>query len=165
MKLFKLTLIVLACAFVHTTATAQNAMVNIMTRDAGIVKKGKNVFLEVTINNTNPTNYIGIYKLKVQVNVPSSIATIEEKGHELPTNWSVASNDGTTIYLSNGKDMIAANDRRTLLIALKGVKAGGPSTISAQLTFSNGEAPGTAPGVLAGDNPADNSSTTTIRVK
>ena len=61
--------------------------------------------------------------------------------------------------------MIAANDRRKLLIAIKGVKAGGPSTISAQLSFSNGEAPGTTPGVLAGDIPADNSSTTTIRVK
>ena len=82
----------------------------------------------------------------------------------LPTGWTITGNDGSTINLSNGKDMIAANDVRTLLIAIRGNKVGGPSTVAGQLSFSNGTPPGLAPGTLPGENPADNSSTTTIKV-
>jgi len=68
------------------------------------------------------------------------------------------------ITLSNGKDIIAPNDARTLLIALEGKNAGGPVNVSGQLSFSDGVAPGTAPGSMAGDNPADNFSTSTCTV-
>ena len=60
--------------------------------------------------------------------------------------------------------MIASNDVRTLLIAVKGNKVGGPSTIAGQLSFSNGFTPGNAPGTLQGDIPADNYSTSTCKV-
>ena len=164
MKVFTLSLIIVASSFTFTSACSQNVLTNILTQNSGIVKKGKTVFVEVTINNTDPTNYVGIYKIRAQISVPAAIATIASTGHVLPTGWTIISNDGSTINLSNGKDMIAATDARTILIAVQGVKTGGPSTISCQLSFADGNSPGTTPGTLKGDNPADNSSTTTIKV-
>jgi hypothetical protein len=165
MKSFKLLLLVFVCISTYMSAASQNVLVNILTRNAGIVKKGKHVFLEVTINNTNASAFVNVFKVKAQISVPSGIVKIADTGHDLPTGWTIISNDGSTITLSNGKDMIAGSDSRTILIAMEGIKTGGPSTISAQLTFSNGESPGSAPGTLAGDNPADNSSTTTVKVQ
>ena len=164
MKLIKTCLLFGLSAFAFMKAPSQNAMINILTRNAGVVKKGKTIFLEITINNTTLRDYIGIYKIRTQISVPSEIVSIDTVGHVLPTGWKIISNNGSTINLSNGMDMMAASDARTLLIAIRGKKAGGPSTISAQLTFSNGYPPGTEPGSLQGDNPADNSSTSTIRV-
>ena len=164
MKLFKLILLGLTVSFSVMSATSQNALINVLTQNSGIVNKGKTVFLEVTVNNTDAYLFIGIYKIKVQISVPPAIASIATKDHILPTGWKIISNDGSVITLSNGKDIIAENDARTLLIAINGTKIGGPLTILGQLSFSNGEEPGTAPGTLKGDNPADNSSTSTCKV-
>ena len=150
--------------FSFISASSQNALINILTPNSGIVKKGKTFFLEVTINNTDAASHVGIYKINTQISVPSAIVSIPATGHVLPTGWIITSHNDSTINLSNGKDMIAANDARTLLIAIKGNKMGGPLTISGQLSFSNGQAPGTASGILAGDTPLDNSSTTTVKV-
>jgi len=146
-------------------AAAQNVLINILTKNAGIVQKGHNTFIEVTINNTDPTSFIGIYKLKAQISVPNSIVNITASGHSLPTGWEIISNSDSTITLSNGKDIIASNDARTLLIAIKGKKIGGPLSVAGQISFSNGSAPGTEPGSLKGDNPADNFATSSCQVK
>jgi hypothetical protein len=164
MKPGRLFLLVLVSIFFSKAGASQNVLMNILTQKEGIVKIGKTVFLQVTINNTDPTSFVNIYKLKATISVPSAIAGIAVTSHVLPTGWTIISNDGTTINLSNGKDMITSRDSRTLLIAVKGKKAGGPSTISGHISFSNGEAPGTEPGTMAGDNPGDNSSTTSIKV-
>lgn len=164
MKQLNLILIVFAAVVMCNSAASQNVMINILTQKSGLVRKGGTVFLEVTINNTDPANHVGIYKLKAQISVPSAIARVAATGHVLPTGWTIISNDGATVNLSNGKDMIAAFDARTLLIAIEGKSVGGPSTVAAQLSFSDGVAPGTAPGSLPGENPADNSSTSTIKV-
>jgi hypothetical protein len=145
-------------------ADAQNVLLNILTKDRGIVKKGRTLFLEVSIHNTDPANHVGIYKIRTQLSVPPAIASIASMGHVLPTGWTITGNTGNTITLSNGKDMIAANDARTILIAIKGTQLGGPSTITGQLSFSDGTAPGTTTGTMNGDLPADNFSTTTCTV-
>lgn len=156
--------VIIAIALVSIKAASQNALINILTQKSGVVKKGDELFLEVTVNNTDPALLIGVYKLRIQISVPSAIASLQTTGHVLPNGWTITNNNGSTIILSNGKNIIAANDARTLLIAIKGNKVGGPSTISGSLSFSNGNAPGTEPGTSPGDNPADNSSTSTIRV-
>jgi hypothetical protein len=163
MKLFKLFLL-LAAAFISESAASQNVLINILTQNSGIVKKGETIFLEVTINNTDAAAYIDVYRIRPKISVPSAIVSIAAKGHVLPTGWMITENNGSIISLSNGKDMIAAGDARTILIALTGNKPGGPSTISGQLLFSDGTAPGTTPGTLKGDLPGDNSSTTTCKV-
>lgn len=163
-KLSILILSITATLFTCIHTTAQNARINVLTQNAGIVKKGKTVFVEVTINNTDPNTYIGIYKIKAQISVPSNILGIATTGHVLPTGWTITNNSGSTIILSNGKDMIASNDSRTLLIAIQGNAVGGPSTVSGNLSFSNGEEPGTAAGTMTGDNTGDNFSTSTCKV-
>ncbi len=164
MKPLKLILLVLSGILTFKSAVSQNALINILTKNTGIVHKGGTVFLEITINNTDPTAYIDVYKIRPQISVPSAIASIAETGHELPTGWTILSNNGSTISLSNGKDMIAANDSRIILIAINGNKIGGPSTVAGQLFFSDGTPPGSASGTLRGDNPADNFSTSSCQV-
>lgn len=144
---------------------AQNTSINVLTLNSGVVKKGELVFFEVTVNNTDPEVLTGVYKLKVQVSIAdSNTIVIKTDGHNLPTGWQIIENTGTIITLSNGKDIIAPNDARKLLIALEGKKIGGPIMIVGHLHFSNGLAPGSEPGVLSGDNPADNFSTSTCIV-
>lgn len=152
-------------AFTIKSAAGQaNASINVLTQNSGLVNLGGTVFLQVTLNNTGPTSSIGVYKVKTQISVPSAIASIPATGHQLPTGWTITSNSGSAINLSNGTDVIAVNDSRTILIAMQGNALGGPSTVSGQLSFSNGNAPGTGPGTLAGDNTADNFSASTIQV-
>lgn len=149
----------------YTSALSQNVSINVLTKESGIVQKGKTVFFEVTINNTNASAIVGAYKIKAQITVAdSAIVPIQKTGHQLPTGWEVISNDGNVMTVSNGKDLIAPNDARTLLIALEGKNIGGPVSLSGQLSFSNGIAPGTDPGSLNGDNPADNYSTSSCKV-
>lgn len=143
---------------------AQNVMINIMTQNAGIVKKGKNLYVEVSIVNTSSTEFVNVYKLKATITVPKEIVSIDSMSLTLPTGWKVLSNDGTSIILSNGTDMIAGEDERIILIPIKAKKVGGYSTISGNLTFSNGVSPGIELGSLNNDLPADNNSTTTCKV-
>ncbi|MCX6318811.1 MAG: hypothetical protein NTW29_16145 [Bacteroidetes bacterium] len=160
----RIMLAILTSVMLSISATAQNALINILTENTGIVKKGSVVYLKITINNTDPLMPIGIYKIKTQISVPGLILNVADTGHVLPTGWEIVSNTGTGIMLSNGGDLIEANSSRTIRIALTGIQTGGPSTISGQLSFSNGKAPGSAPGALSGDNPADNYSTSTCKV-
>jgi len=148
----------------YTPVLSQNVSINVLTKESGIVRAGNSVFFEVTINNTDPLTIVGMYKLKVQVSLASPAVAIQKAGHSLPTGWEIISNDGNVITLSNGKDLIAPNDARTLLLSLEGLQVGGPVSISGQLSFSNGTPPGTEPGSLAGDKPADNFSTSSCTV-
>jgi hypothetical protein len=145
-------------------AAAQNVVLNVLTQNSGVVQIGKSIFFEVTINNTDASTNVGVYKLKVQVSAPDAVVTILKTGHNLPTGWSIISNDKGVINISNGKDLIAPYDSRTLLIAIEGKSIGGPALMSGQLSFSNGISPGSEPGSLKGDNPADNYSTSSCKV-
>lgn len=151
--------------FYCTGLNAQNVSINLLTQNAGLVAVGGTVFLEVTINNTDNTLSVPSYKLRPQISVPSSISRIASTGHVLPPGWIINANTGSVIRLSNGTDNVPPISARTLLIALEGVAIGSPSTISGNLFFSNGVAPGSASGTaLPGDLTADNTSTTTIEV-
>lgn len=165
MKNLFLVILLFSVSAVSNPISAQNASINVITRNSGEVKENNIVFFEVTVNNTDPSAITGIYKLKVQVSIAdTSLVAIQATGHDLPTGWQIINHTGNVIALSNGKDIIAPNDARTLLIALKGKKVGGPVTISGQLSFSNGIAPGIEPGSSERDNPADNFSTSTCTV-
>ncbi len=164
MKLLKLFLLLIAFCAAHNAA-AQNAMINILTRNSGLVKRGGTVFLEVTINNTDPAAHIPAYKLRPQISVPAGLVSVAETGHVLPTGWTIIRNAGSVITLSNGKDLIGSTDSRIILIALKGIKPGGPAIINGQLFFADGNAPGTESGTLTGDVPTDNNSSTSIQVR
>jgi hypothetical protein len=148
-----------------TIAPAQNVSINLLSQNAGLVTVGGNIFLEVTINNTDNSLSVPSYKLRPQISVPAAIVTIPSSGHILPPGWTITFNSGSVVRLSNGTDNVPPSSARTILIALQGVTLGGPSTISGNLFFSNGVAPGSASGpALPGDLTADNTSTTTVEV-
>lgn len=152
-------------AFAARDAASQNVLINVLTQKSGIASIGGIIYLEVTICNTSATVSVPAYKLRPQISVPSSLIGLPEAGHILPNGWSIISNANGVIRLSNGTDMIAANDCRTILIAMQGNSPGGPSTISGNLMFSNGVAPGSASGAATpGDNAADNISTSTCKI-
>ena len=165
MKLFKLFALVLFSAFISKTAVSQNISLNVLTQNSGMINTNGTVFLEVTVCNTNSSISVPAYKLKPQISFPSQLVSIPDTGHILPAGWKIIFNKDGVVRLSNGDDEFLPNQCRTLLIAVKGKEVGGPSTISASLGFSNGIAPGTASGgPTKGDNPADNASTSTIKV-
>lgn len=164
MKYLQFVITLMFFLVLDNVAFSQNAMINISSQNAGIVKIGEKLILEVFITNTNSKDFIGIYKLKMQVSVPEKIVSIDSVGNILPTGWKILSNNGSSITISNGMDMIAATDNRNLFISLKAKEIGGASTISGQLSFSNGVAPGIEPGSLKNDLPGDNKSTTTCKV-
>jgi len=140
-------------------------MINVLSQNSGEVKIGEVIYFEVTIYNTSPVKALPMYKIRPQISFPSALISIPETGHILPKGWTITSNKKGVVTLSNGTDIIPENASRTILIAMKGVASGGPTTINGNLFFSNGTAPGTLSGIATKeDNTADNSSTSTIRV-
>ena len=165
MKKFNLIILFVIVVFtVSKTSGQANALINILSGNGGIIGIGGTENLQVSISNSGPSASIGIYKIKVTITVPNAIGSIPATGHILPIGWTITSNDGTTLKLSNGTDIIPVSELRNIFIAIKGIALGGPSTIFGSLAFSNGVAPGTGFGALTGDLTGDNNSTTTITV-
>jgi hypothetical protein len=163
MKVFRLLFLFLA--FTSKNAAAQDVLLNILTQNSGVINKNGTAFLEITVCNTSSVIAVPVYKLRPQISFPSQLVSIPDTGHILPAGWAITRNTGSVVFLSNGTDQLPVNECRTILIAMKGKGIGGPSTISGNLTFSNGIAPGAAAGsATTGDNPADNASTSTIKV-
>ena len=163
--ILKLFCLCFAGSFFISSANAQaNASINVLMQNSGMVNAGETQFLQVNVGNTGPTSSIGVYKVKVQISAPSAIVSIPATGHNLPAGWTINSNNGATMNLSNGTDVIPVGQSRQILIAIQGNTIGGPSTVSGQLSFSNGISPGTAPGTLTGNSTADDNSTSTVQV-
>ncbi len=164
MKLFKMILLFFGVVMAMTS-TAQNVSINVLTQNSGQVSLGGTVYVEITVANTSTTTSVPVYKLRPQLSVPVSIVSIPATGHVLPSGWSIISNASGVIRVSNGTDQIPPNTARTILIAVKGETLGGPLTVSGNLLFSNGVAPGSASGpATPGDVTADNSSSSTVEV-
>ncbi len=144
---------------------SQNVLINVLTRNSGIAKKGETIFFEIAINNTSPTKSISAHKLKPQISFPTALVDVPKTGHVLPKGWAIISNVNGVLLMTNGSDIISENESRIILIAIRGKSKGGPGTITGNLNFSNGIAPGSAAGSAPlGDNIAANSSTSSIRV-
>ncbi len=168
MKLFKLTVLLFAGLLAFSGAAAQaNAFINILTQNSGQVTQGGVVNIEVTVGNTGPVSPINQFKVRAQISVPIAICNllpaVQQTG--LPPGWTVSAyvGGGSSITVCNGTDVIPVGTARTILIKVQGNVIGGPSTVTGNLLFSNGVSC-TVPGTLAGDNTADNSSTSSIQV-
>ena len=156
-KITKSLLLFVAVFFTLLSAGAQNMSINIGTLNSGLVNVGGTVQLRVDVNNTDPTaSTLVANKARPQISVPLAICNIAATGHTLPTGWTITSNSGTTIRITNTSDPIPAGETRTAFIAIQGNVIGGPSPISANLTFV-----GAAPN---GDLAADNAATSSIEV-
>jgi hypothetical protein len=165
MKQLNIIILFLTGIFTITDAAGQaNATINILTGNTGIVALGGTVDVDVQINNTGPVSNIGAYKIKCQLTVPTSIASIAATQTKLPPGWTILSQNTGVINLSNGTDVIAPGTARSFTITVRGDALGGPLTCGSQLNFSNGNPPGSAPGTLAGNNTADDASQSTVLV-
>lgn len=165
MKVLKISVITFLTMVISEYACSQNILINVLTKNAGVLQVGDSGFLEISICNTSSLIPLMAYKIKPQVSFPVSLVNISDTGHILPSGWSILSNSGGILRLSNGSDQVPPNSCRTVLIAFKGISQGGPSTISGNILFSNGEFPGSVSGPATyGDNTADNTSSTTCKV-
>jgi hypothetical protein len=153
--------LVVVLGFIMLEAVAQNVSVNILTLNSGIIPIGGTGTLQATINATTGSGGqntpVPAGRLNLQISVPSTL-NIAASQNSLPAGWIVRNNNGSVLNLCNSSSTIAVGSAVDLLIALEGVSATtGTPIIVGQITFRNNcTAPG---GAIAGDNPADNSST------
>ncbi|MEI7735421.1 MAG: T9SS type A sorting domain-containing protein [Ferruginibacter sp.] len=142
-----------------------NAYIQVLTLNSGNVDLNGVGDIQVTVGNTGPASNIVANNLRTQVSVPSAIVSILPNALQtgIPAGWVITSNNGTTIQLCNGSDVIAPGTQRNILIKIQGNAVGGPSTVSGVLSFRSGTNC-TAPGSLAGNNTADDNSTSSVTV-
>ena len=165
MKIYRQIFLAIIIMLLTLKGISQNIMINVLSKNNGIVKKGETIFFEVTIYNTSAIKSLPTFKIRPQISFPYTLVSIPVNGHVLPKGWTITSAKKGVITLSNGKDIIPENTSRTIFLAMKGIGIGGPSTIIGQVFFSNGNAPGDLIGsATLGDNIADNSSTSSITV-
>jgi|GEM_PF-1717971 hypothetical protein len=172
MKLIKV--IVLFCLGILFTSSSifgqANSSLNILTLNSGKANVGGTVYVQVTITATTgtggQTGGISARKVRPQISVPATLATILSNAQQtgLPSGWTINSNNGSSIVLCNGTDVIPVGQSRVALIKLQaGSTIGGPLTVGGNTTFSNGTLC-TSTGSLTGDNIADNSSQSSLEV-
>lgn len=165
MKLFKLTTLTLFSVLLYNYTISQNILINVLTQNAGVVRMGESGKIEIKICNTSSVLAVPAYKIRPQISIPLSLVNIPDSGHVLPEGWSIISKSDGVFRLTNGTDQISPNDCRTILLTFTGVSKGGPFTVSGNILFSNGLFPGNTSGPpTQGDNPADNSSSSTCEV-
>jgi Secretion system C-terminal sorting domain len=146
----------LAASIAAISTVAQNVSINVLTENSGLVALNGTVLLRVDVTNTAVSGTVVANKVRPQISVPSAISLIPATGHILPTGWTIASNSGSVIRITNTTDPIPAGATRTAYIVIQGTVIGGPAQILANLTFV-----GAAP---TGDNSADNTSSSSIEV-
>jgi large repetitive protein len=158
MKFFKICMLLLMAAFVSKRTIAQDPSINILAGGGGIVTVGNSVFLQVDVTNNDATGTIVANKLRPQISAPTGISSISTVAgdHQLPAGWTITSNTGSVIRITNTTDPIPAGVTRTALIRILGGPSTGAGSIIANLTFV-----GAAP---AGDIGANNSSSTGLTV-
>jgi hypothetical protein len=142
-------------SLMHTMA--QDASINILAGNGGLVATGQSFLLRVDVTNNDAAGTIVQNKLRPQISVPAGISAISTVAadHQLPAGWTITSNSGTVIRITNTTDPIPAGVTRTAFISIRGTVIGTGSII-ANLTFV-----GAAP---TGDIGANNSSSTGIEV-
>lgn len=157
LNITKYFLLLLTGIFTFGAATAQDAAINILAGSGGIVANGQTFLLQVDITNNDATGTVAQNKLRPQISVPASISAISltASDHILPAGWTITSNSGSVIRITNTTDPIPAGVTRTAFITVRGT-AIGTGSIIANLTFV-----GAAP---TGDIGANNSSSTGIEV-
>ncbi len=160
----------LAALLVSAAAMAQDVDMNIITQENGVndgnwtIGSTTCTVLMTVCNNDAGASMVPFYKLRPLLSVPSTIAQIAPNAQQtgLPPGWTIISNDGVSIRLSNGTDTWSSSDEcRNIVIAIIPIAQGGPGTFTATMAFGNGLAPGNTPGPqTVGNDPANDNSTT-----
>ncbi|RZM21543.1 MAG: T9SS type A sorting domain-containing protein [Pedobacter sp.] len=152
--------------------SAQDVDMNIVTQENGVndgnwVIGASNCTVLMTVcNNDGGSVVVPSYKLRPLLSVPGSIVQIAPTAEQtlLPPGWTVLSNNGTSIRLSNGTDNFPPGECREFSIKMIPVNSGGPLNFTATMAFANGVAPGNVSGPQTVGNDAANDNSTTAAI-
>ena len=156
-----------------TIAHGQDMSINIISQEnsandgiwAQNAPAGTTTLLVSICNNDGGSTSLAAYRIRPLISFPGAIVQVNASQPGLPPGWTVLTNDGTNIRLSNGTDVIAAGDCRDIVLYVTPIATGGPLTVTGTMAFANGAAPGSTTGPQTpGNNPANDNSTTTIVV-
>ncbi len=167
---YKSIFIFLIFALVTTKVLAQaNPTISVIglgttnPNNAGEVPVGSTLDLQVVVGNTGTANIVA-FKVRPVVTVPAIVTFLpdaEQTG--LPAGWSIVSNTGAQLRICNGLDVIAGSDSRTIILKVRGVTVGGPSTFLGQLNFGGASCAALGP-APSGNVTADDNATSTVTV-
>lgn len=159
------------------TSQAQDVDINIISQENSVndgvwfhdAAPGTTTVLVTVCNNDARSTVVPSYKLRPLISVPGSIVQLapDESQTGLPPGWTILSNTGSSIRLSNGTDQIPAGECREIVLHVNIIVDidAGPLTVTGTMAFSNGVPPGSASGPQTGQNlPGNDNSTTTIQI-
>ena len=117
------------------------------------IKGSSDAYFKLIVTNNGPGT-LPRYKIRPQISLPTGKVTFSTNpaDHVIPVGWTILSNNGQTITLSNGTDQLADGDGHIILLKINPITEGSYISV-ANLLFSNGDAPGSSNGPqLAGDD-------------
>ncbi|MBO9592630.1 MAG: hypothetical protein J7599_06940 [Niabella sp.] len=164
-------MIIILAVLLSSRLAAQDVSINILMQP-GTMVQGQTGTIEVEIANENATAVaLPAYKIRPHLTVPSDLLTIPANTpvSDLPQGWSVCSNDGKDIIISNGSDgTLMPGESRIFHINVTAttLKTGGPSLITAKIEYgggSNGQKCSNGP-QTAGNLPSNDNSQSSITV-
>lgn len=130
-----------------------------------ILAPNQNGILTVKLDNNGlPDIPVPINKMKPFVSVPSSL--LEITGVTLPPGWILCSNNGQTIFISNGTGTIDVAESVFIDINIKAKNVnGGPNTIVGTIAWGGWQGDPCGIGFQTeGDDPNNNNATTSVIV-
>lgn len=174
-KLSMLKVVMATLVLSASAAVAQDVGINIISQENSVndgewakdAPEGTVTILVTICNNSGGSTNVPSYKLRPLISVPSAIVKVAPAGKQtgLPAGWTILTLTDGSIRLSNGTDQLPPAECREFPIYLEPVAEGGPLTVTSTLSFSNGNAPGSAVGPqTVGNNPANDNSTTTVKI-
>jgi hypothetical protein len=121
----------------------------------------------LTVANNGPID-LAPYKIRPSLSIPTDgSATIAPNAQQtgLPTGWTILSNNGTSLRLSNGTDIISDGEVRNIqIVFLPLALTTLPRTLNINLFTTDGVAPGNNPGVLAFNDISNDPGVTSYQV-
>ncbi len=171
-KLFSLARFIFAFLIISVAVKAQDVSINVISQEGGTndgswTLNATGTTILVTVCNEDFVTFLNTpaYKLRPLISVPGSIVQLAPNASQtgLPAGWSIISNTGSSIRLSNGTDTFAPGECRDIVLNVIPIAIGGPLTVTSTMAFSNGVAPGNAVGSQTpGNDPNNDNSTTAI---
>lgn len=172
-KYFISTLVVVAAGlWALPEAAAQDVSINIIAQQTGAnddlwpLDASDCSILVSVCNNDGGTRTLPAYKIRPAISVPATNLRIDAVQAGLPAGWTILSNTGSEIRLSNGSDQLPAGECREFALTITPLaETGGSETVYSAIEFASGTSPGTAIGPsTVGDLSPNNTSLTGVAV-
>ncbi|SEJ37986.1 Por secretion system C-terminal sorting domain-containing protein [Dyadobacter sp. SG02] len=161
-------LVVAAGLWAMPRAVAQDVSINIIAQQTGInddlwpLDATDCAILVTVCNNDGGTRTLPAYKIRPGISVPAASVSINGVQNGLPAGWTILSNSGSEIRLSNGTDALPAGECREFALSITPLaQTISSETVNSVIEFASGTAPGTAigPSTVSDMSPNNTSAT------